>query len=133
MDVLTLCVVHDYAVPIVSVSPYNTCSYSTICRGTCIESLLNIHTFLERVGIELLKRVEPSIVVLLLTTIGSNHPGTATFNRYTERGGQDTTSKAPKAVSLQHINPTTTTSCIGEVTGTEKVKLTKHSSVEMSR
>jgi hypothetical protein len=42
------------------------------------EVALNIHTLFERVGIELLKRLEHSIVVLLLTTIGYNHPCTAT-------------------------------------------------------
>jgi hypothetical protein len=36
---------------------------------------MNIDTYLVRVGIEVLKRVEPSIVVLLLATIGSNQLG----------------------------------------------------------
>jgi hypothetical protein len=37
----------------------------------------NIHTLIERLGIEVLKRVEPSMVDLLLTTIGSNQPSEA--------------------------------------------------------
>jgi hypothetical protein len=54
-------------------------NYLIIAVGeNVLKVLLNIHTFLERVGIELLKRLEPSIMILLMTTIGSNHA--ATFN-----------------------------------------------------
>jgi hypothetical protein len=40
--------------------------------GNVLKVPLNILILVERVVIELLKRVEPSIVVLLLTTIGSH-------------------------------------------------------------
>jgi hypothetical protein len=49
------------------------CSYFIISVGENVLKVpLNIHTLLERVGIELLKRVESSIVILLLTTIRRN-------------------------------------------------------------
>jgi hypothetical protein len=101
-------------------------SYFIITVGENVLKVpLNIHTFLERVGIELLKRLQPSIVILLLTTIGSSH--TATFNWEGNLKWRNT-SKAPKAVSLQHMKLTTTRPCLGEVTDT--VTHTTHSSVE---
>jgi hypothetical protein len=91
-----------------------------------------MHTLLEILALELLERVELSMVGHLLTTKGSNQLSqaliqiAATFNRYTERGSEQL--HGTKAVSPQHMKLTTTTPCLGEVTGT--VKLTTHSSVE---
>jgi hypothetical protein len=103
---------------IISAAAAAACCYSYYITTVGVNVLkvpLNIHRLVERVGIELLKRLDPSIVILLLTTIGSNH--TATFNWEGNLKWRNT-SKAPKAVSLQHMKPTTTTPCLGEVTGT---------------
>jgi hypothetical protein len=53
-------------------------SYVTISLvDNVLKAPLNIHRLLERLGIEVLKRVEASSVVLLLTTLGSNQPSQA--------------------------------------------------------